>query len=322
MQRYDRAPGSRRFDVTSLGETMIRFSAGADADLASASSLALHVGGAESNVCSTLAQLGRRCGWYGRLPNNPLGDRVLAELMRRGVDTAAVDRPDHERLGLYFVGGVADRGGRTVVYDRAASAASNMRSEAAPWAYLTNARVLHLTGITLALSASCRQLVRDAIDHAKEADVAVSFDVNYRRQLWSPEAACEAMIDVVQRVDLLICAARDARHVFGLSGDDEEVSRNLVELSGARWTVLTLGAAGVIAKSSTEELHQPALPTRVTDSVGGGDALAAGVIDGYLDGCLRSGLRRGVALAAMALEQSGDMPTVSREALERSLAEA
>ena len=112
MQRPDTAPGSRRLDVTRLGETKIWLSA-ADADLATAAHLAVHFGGAENNVCSTPAQLGRHCGWYGRVPKNAIGERVVAELVRRGVDTTAVDRPEHDRLGLYLVGSVADRRGRT-----------------------------------------------------------------------------------------------------------------------------------------------------------------------------------------------------------------
>lgn len=315
MQRTTMAPRRPRFDVTSLGETMLRLSAPEDAGFAAASTVALHVGGAESNVCSTLAQLGRRCGWYGRLPRNLLGDRVTDELSRRGIDVSAVDRPSDGRVGLYFVDSIADRFGRTVVYDRAGSTASRMRSESVPWAYLTDTRLMHLTGITPALSPECAAVAADAVGHAKAAGVAVGIDVNYRRQLWDAAAARAALEPLVRRVDLLICAGRDAREVFALGGDDETVLRQLAELSGATWVVLTLGDAGVLALSPGEMVRQAAVPARVVDTIGAGDALAAGVIDGWLDGSLREGLRRGVRLAALALGQAGDMPIVTRAEL-------
>jgi 2-dehydro-3-deoxygluconokinase len=309
-------PGRRRFDVTSLGETMLRFTAGGGTSLRSAEALELHVGGAESNVCSTLAQLGRSCGWYGRLPANPLGDRVMDELSRRGVDVSAVERPEGERIGLYFVERVADRAGRSVVYDRRGSAASRMRPDTVPWPYLTDARLLHLTGITPALSDSCAAVVAATASEARRAGVAVCLDVNYRPQLWDAGTARAALEPLIGAVDLLICAARDARALLGLHGDDEHLLQGLRDLSGASCVVLTLAGEGAIAADPQGTHRQAAVPTQVIDTIGAGDAMAAGVIDGWLDGSLADGLRRGAALAAIALSQAGDMPLVSRERLD------
>ncbi len=102
------------------------------------------------------------------------------------------------------------------------------------------------------------------------------------------------------------CGQNDARRVFGIEGEPEAVVRRVAELSGAKAAVVSLGSQGAICWDGTQTIHQPALPVQIIDRIGAGDALAVGVMLGWLDGDLLRGLRTGVTLAALALSQRGD----------------
>lgn len=304
------------FDLTTLGETMLRLSVPAGERLSDTHQLAVHVGGAESNVCASLAALGRRCGWVSRLPENPLGRLVLRRLRSCGIDTSAVIITEEGRVGTYYAEFAVPPLSTRVVYDRADSALSHMTPAEVDWDYLLSTRVLHLTGITPALSAPCRALVTETVRRARAAEVTVSFDINYRRKLWSADEAAACLRPLITEVDLLICGEEDARELFGLSGDSHGMLAGLRALTSARYLVLTQGAEGASASSDGEFWHEPAVPAETIDRFGAGDAFAAGVLDGLLDGSLADGLRRGVALAALAVSQCGDMLVTNREEVE------
>jgi 2-dehydro-3-deoxygluconokinase len=292
---------------------MLRLSVPAGERLADAHSFAVHPGGAESNVCAALASLGRRCGWLSRLPDNPLGEMVLRRLRAARIDLSAVVLAPGGRVGTYYAEFAAAPRPVQVVYDRAHSAMTEVTREDVDWSYLLDARVLHLTGITPALGGACRALVGEAVTRAKQAGVLVSFDVNYRSRLWPPQEAAGALRDLFAGVDLLICGQDDARELFELGGDERQLLAGLRPLTPARQIVLTRGESGACALDGDRFLSVPALTAQTIDRFGAGDAFAAGVIDGWLDGSLAEGLRRGTALAALALSQAGDMVVTSRE---------
>lgn len=309
-----------KFDVTTLGETMLRLDVPVGNRLEDAGCFAVHPGGAESNVCGALAGLGRRCGWVSRLPDNPLGHLLLRRLRAHGIDTSAVVLAGGTRVGVYYVEFATPPRPIQVIYDRADSAAARMNPDDVDWDYLLDTRVLHLTGITPALSEECRRCLYEAIRRAKAAGVAVSLDVNYRSRLWSEQDAAALLRTVMIDVDLLICAREDAKRLFGYDGDTQDILTNLRSLTDAQHLVLTLGDAGVVALDGDRLLSQPSLPVHIVDRLGAGDALAAGILDGWLDGSLEEGLRRGIVLAALALSQVGDMLLTNRTEMNASLA--
>ena len=302
-----------RFDVTTLGETMLRLSVPAGVPLAEARALELHPGGAESNVCAALACLDRRCGWVSALPEGPLGELVLRRLRAAHIDTSAVVTSLQGRVGTYYVEFAAPPRAPRVLYDRAHSAVARLGVEDVDWDYLLGARILHLTGITPALSENLYTVVGEAMRRAKERGVTVSFDVNYRRKLWPVEKAASHLRTLFPFADLLICGEADAAELFGLAGSAREVLEGLQRLTPARRLVLTQGERGASALEDDELFHEAALETQPIDRLGAGDAFAAGVLDGVLDNSLTEGLRRGVALAALAISQHGDMVVTNRE---------
>ena len=307
--------GSARFDVTSLGEIMVRLSVPTGARLDDARSLDLEMGGAEGNVSIALARLGRRVSWLGRLPENSLGEYVVRTLRADGVDVSGVRRVADERMGLYFIEYATAPRSINVIYDRAESAASRMRAEDVDWDLLLNTRILHLTGITPALSVSCRAIVEEAIRRASAAGVTVSFDVNYRAKLWDAPTASAALRPLIEQANILFCKSSDAASLFGCSGAPQEQLQQLKKSTSAKAIFVTSGDTGASLLADGVVTSQPAIPVSIVDRVGSGDAFAAGALDGLLDGAALTGLQRGVALASIALSQHGDRVLTSRAEL-------
>lgn len=294
------------FDVFTLGETMIRLTPKGFTRLEEAAELEVRIGGTESNVAIALARLGLNVAWASRLPRNPLGELVARRIRSFGVDICHVCWADGERMGLYFIEpGAAPRSG-VILYDRAASAASAMTPEDFDWSVMDRVRHVHLTGITPALSDSARATTARAIAEARARSVTVSFDVNYRARLWSPESARDVLTPLVADVDLLISTESDAAIVFGFEGSPEELAIRAGGLTRAPLVALTLGGQGALLWDRTEFHRAEAFPVQAIDRVGAGDAFDAGLISGFLQGDAPEGIRRGMAMAAIKHTIPGD----------------
>lgn len=305
------------YDVVTLGETMLRLAPPGMERLERARQLDIVIGGSESNTAVGLARLGLRTAWLSRLPESPLGRGVANEIGRWGVDTSHVRYAPDERLGLYFVEfGPPPRGTR-VTYDRAGSAAAYMTPDDLPAGLFRpdGARLLHLTGITPALSDSAAATAARVRDLAKEAGWLFSFDVNYRGKLWTSEAARAGCEPFMTAADVLFVPRGDAATVYGLDGDPESTLETLGARYPAAVIVMTLGAEGGIARTPDGALHrQDAFAAEEVDRFGGGDAFSAGFLYGYLTltGADRvpGALRWGAAVAALKYTIPGDMPLI------------
>lgn len=317
-----------RFDFVSLGESMLRLSVPTGRRLDDTRSLDMELAGAESNVSVALARLGWRTGWVSRMPDHALANAILRALRSDGVDVSAVKRVPHERLGTYFIEYATPPRTTQVIYDRADSAASHMTTAEIDWNYLLDTRILHLTGITAALSENCYAVLEEAIKRARAVGVMVSFDVNYRAKLWTTATAGERLRPLIADADMLFCKGADATTLFGCQGEPHQLMRELQSLTRAPAIFCTFGEQGAALLCGAEFVTESALPVQIVDRIGSGDAFAAGVLDGWLSGdpstqdsaALREGLRRGVALAAIALSQYGDRVLSSRTELNAMLA--
>ena len=304
-----------QFDLTTLGEMLVRLSVPSGKRLESASQLDLYPAGAEANVATLLARLDRKTCWFGALPENPLGRLASNALMTAGVNTDGVIWRDRGRMGTYYVEfGEPPRGIR-VTYDRAHSCATGLQVEDMDWDALLNTRLLHLTGITPALSPACHEIVTQAIQRAKECGVLVSFDVNYRQKLWSEANAAQTLLPLIQGVDMLFCGQADAKRLFHCTGSMHDIAEGMLALSHAKHVVVSFADQGALLWNGNAWLQEPAHPTRIIDRLGAGDALAAGVLHGWLENDLAAGLKYGVTLAALALSQYGDMVITNKAEL-------
>lgn len=304
-------------DVVTFGETMIRLSTPVGERLETATALEASIGGAESNVAIALARLGRRVAWLSVLPRNPFGARIAGEIRRHGVDVSHVRWVARGRVGVYYLDMGAPPRPTHVLYDRAGSAVAECQPDDLDVDLAARARLLHLTGITPALSPACAEVARRLAEAALAAGVPLSFDVNYRALLWSPEQAAETLAPLCQAATVLFCGRNDARTLWGLDGSEEEVVRALAQRFGAATTVLTLGEDGALALTQDGRLYRQApLAATVIDRVGVGDAFAAGFLHGYLDGDVERALRYGVTMAALKMTVRGDLAIISAHELD------
>ena len=308
-------PNRPRYAVTALGEMLVRFSVPSGKRLETTTQLDVYPAGAEANVITLLARLGDRSCWFGALPENPMGRMAANALRSAGVHTDEIIWKESGRMGAYYVEFGESPRGIQVTYDRAHSCATQLGASEIHWDALLNTRLLHLTGITPALSPSCLQIVTQAVQRAKECNVPVSFDINYRQKLWSEADAAQTLLPLIQGLELVFCSQADAARLFHCTGSMQEVAQGLLELSKAHHVIVTFADQGALMWNGSEWQHEPARPTRIIDRLGAGDALAAGVIHGWLDGDVSTGLHHGVILAALALSQSGDMVVTNKEEL-------
>lgn len=290
--------------------------------LEEAVSLDVRIGGSESNTAVSLARLGNRVAWWSKLPANPLGHRIENEIRRWGVDTSAVqwDTTPSARAGLYFIDfGVAPRA-TDVHYDRAQSSACSLQPSDIDSNLIGRARLLHVTGITCALSDSCAEAVEYAVQSAKSQGTAVSFDVNYRSKLWSPAKAQAVLKQILPQVDLLLTPLSDAETIFGITGTGEEVARQFREEFGIDSVVVTCGGDGgrAIDSRGAWSVGAHSLGT-IVDRVGAGDAFDAGVLYGYLQGDLGLGMEYGSAMAALKHTVPGDLLIATKAEIESVL---
>lgn len=308
-----------RFDVATIGEGQLRYSVPAGTRLENVTRFDVYACGSEANVVSLLSRLGWHCGWVSSLPKTPLGRRVANEFKLSGLDLSAVVWSENGRLATYYVEYAAPPLSSQVYYDRANTCFTNLKENEIDWNYLTDARVLHLSGLTVPLSAQLRAIVPEAIRRAKSKGILVSFDVNYRHRLWSPEQAREALLPLLRDVDILFCSRKDARTVLGIECEPKETALRLGEITRAQFLVTSLSHEGLIGWNRTDFFEQPACGVQIVDRVGAGDAMIAGVLHGILLGHFAKGIRYGALTAALALSQYGDLVITTREELDELL---
>ena len=286
---------------------MLRLSVASGHRLEDAHYFDVHVAGSEANVAFAAARVGLRTSWVSALPANPLGRRVATTLGAGGVDTSLVRWIQGGRLGLYFVEMGSSPRPISVVYDRAASAMAQASPELFDWPAASDTEFMHVSGITLGLSASGNSIARRAMEEARSRGAKVTFDVNYRQRLWDPAAAAAAVREVASLLDVVICTAEDARDLFGAGGAPETVLERLRAELGAPTIVLTLGAAGAMASNGAVTVARGGHVVETVDRVGAGDAFVAGLIWGLLEGSLDLGLERGLAMSALKMTLHGDL---------------
>ncbi|MGY5052016.1 sugar kinase [Streptomyces sp. 900105755] len=293
------APGP----VVCLGETMAALAPDPPRPLAEAGQLRLSVAGAESNVAMYLADHGVPVHWLSAVGDDPLGRRVCAVVAAAGVDVTRVRTDPHRPTGLLLKNpGPAGTG---VHYYRAGSAASALGPGLLDGEPVRSAALLHLTGITPALSASCRALVTRALDTpAAERPYAVSFDVNHRAALWADGTAPTVLRALADRADIVFVGLDEAQQLWGA---DLTVTGLRDLLPGPRILVVKDGARAATALSGEGACTVPALRTTVVEPVGAGDAFAAGFLAGLLRAePLPRALRLGHLTAVSALGVTGD----------------
>lgn len=304
-------------DIVTFGEAMLRLWVPTGERLETAPAFRVTVAGSEANVAMATARMGAHTAWMSALPDNALGRRAAREVSRHGVDTRYVSWSEEGRMGLFFIELSVPPRPVAALYDRENSTAASMSTMEVTWSVLENARIVHISGITPALSESSRALSLEVVRRSREAGALVSIDVNYRRNLWAPTECARTIAEMAEFADVLIATSEDARDVFGLDDAPEATLRALQGLVGTSRVVLTAGADGAIWLDGSTFGSATGYVAETVDRIGAGDAFAAGTLVGLLEGDLPGGIKRGLAMAALKLGIYGDQLSVTRGEVDR-----
>ncbi len=305
--------------LLTFGETMGLFTAAGIGTLDLVGHFTLGIGGAESNMAVGAARLGAPVTWIGRVGRDAVGELVARRLGAESVDVVAIPDPAFTGLMVRHA-----RTGQTVHvdYHRAGSAGSRLCSADIPLQRIEDAAILHVTGITPALSDSARRAVFEAVDTARSLGRVVSVDVNYRSKLWRAEQALPVLRDLVGRCDLVFAGVAEAQLVTASTTADRVALARALAALGPAESVIKDGADGCTAVVDGEPLAEPARPTAVIDPVGAGDAFVAGYLAERLAGAApRQRLATAAAVGSYAVSVPGDCELLpSREELAAFLA--
>jgi 2-dehydro-3-deoxygluconokinase len=293
-------------DVVTIGETMVLFTPEVEGPMRYSQQFSRKYGGAESNVAIGLARLGHQAGWISKVGNDEFGKGMLSSIRGEGVDVAAVQLSNEAPTGMYFKEHKRE-GVINVYYYRKGSAASTLTKDDLDEQYLAQANYLHITGITPALSESCRETVYEAIRLAKANGVKVVFDPNLRKKLWDEELAREVLLNIASQADILLPGIEEGQFMFGVD-DPAEIGKRFLQL-GASVVVVKIGAEGACYLTETESKKVPGFPVKhVVDPVGAGDGFAAGFLSGLIDHLpLEQAVQRGNAVGAHVTMVRGDV---------------
>ncbi len=290
-------------DVVTVGEAMVAFRS--DGPAFQGGRQTTRLAGSESNVAIGLARLGHRVEWVGRVGADSFGHLILRALRSEGVRVTHA-RTDPERpTGLMFVTQrTADLS--SVDYRRGGSAGSALCPADLVEVMSAPPRILHLSGITSALSESARESVTTLVDAAVAAGVLVSLDVNYRSRLWSREQARTVLAPLAVRAALVI-ASEDELDLVGAGPGSEADLAGALLAQGVDQVAVKRGSSGASVYAAGEVHHAPALDVTAVDPIGAGDAFVAGYLSGILDGLdPAASLRRGTVTGAFVASSAGD----------------
>lgn len=293
-------------EVVTFGETMVLFNPETQGPLRYVGTFTKSIGGAESNVAIALARLGHRVGWFSKLGKDEFGRYIKSTIMGEDVDVSRVMTDETRTTGILFKERFSTVN-PNVYYYRKGSAASHLSAEDLDLEYIKNTKILHVTGISLALSEECREAVFTAVKEAKKAGVLISFDPNIRLKLWSKEEARRVILEMVSLTDILFPGKDEAEILLG-TDEPEEVARIFHEM-GVKIVALKLGKSGCFVSGDGVGTYVDGYTVEnPVDTVGAGDGYAAGFLSGYLEHLdLVDCGKRANAVGAMATLVKGDM---------------
>ena len=291
--------------VITFGEIMLRLAPEGYYRFVQAEKYLATYGGGEANVAVSLANYGIDAAFVTKLPAHEIGQAGVNALRRFGVDTSFIARGG-DRVGIYFVEKGASQRPSKVIYDRAGSSIAQASPADFDWdAIFDGADWFHFTGITPALGDTLAQICLEACKKAKEKNITVSCDLNYRKKLWSREKAGQVMNELCKYVDVCIANEEDASDVFGIKAANtditagkvdhegyKDVAKQLADRFGFQKVAITLRSSisandnnwAAMLYDGSQYYFSKSYPIHIVDRVGGGDSFGAGLISSCLNG--------------------------------------
>lgn len=321
----------RVFDLLSMGEILLRLSPPDNERIVRGDTFEKQVGGAELNVVSGVSLLGLRTGIISKIPANSVGAFARNKVRFCGVsdDFLVNDDSRDARLGVYYYENGAYPRKPGIVYDRMYTSVNKIAVSDFPQNIFESTRCFHTSGITLALSEQCRRTGIEMMKQFKEHGALISFDVNFRLNLWSGEEARACIEEILPYVDIFFCSEDTAKLTFGKTGDVREIMKSFAKdypVSVIASTQRTVHSPKVHsftsviydAKHAVFYEEKPYENIEVVDRIGSGDAYVSGVLYGLLSerGDCTKALQFGNASSAAKNTIPGDMPSLNRSEIE------
>jgi 2-dehydro-3-deoxygluconokinase len=290
-------------DIVALGEPMVEFNQTDEGQGAQRGRMYLQgFGGDTSNFAIAAARQGARVAYLSALGDDPYGQMLRQLWDAEGVDHAAVDTRPDAYTAIYFVS--HDAQGHHFSFFSAGSAASCMTPDTLPTQRIRDARALHLSGISLAISPSACETCYAAIDVAHEAGRLVTFDTNLRLKLWPLDRARAVMNDVIARCDICLPSLDDVAAITGLT-DPDALADHCLRL-GARVVALKMGDQGALVADAHHRHRIAPHPCRPVDATGAGDTFGGAFVHRFLQGdSLVQAGRYAAAAAALSTQGYG-----------------
>ncbi len=325
---------NREFDALAIGEILLRLSAPSNERIVRGDTFEKCAGGAELNVVSGISMMGLRTGIISKVPKNDIGTYVKNHLRFCGVsdDCLVYDDTKDARLGIYFYENGAYPRKSSVFYDRRHSSINTISINDIPENTFSSSKLFHTSGITLALSAETRSVTIDCIKRFKENGTVISFDVNYRANLWDEATAKQYIEEILPYVDILFVSEETSRRTFGKTGTVKEIMKSYTKdynISIIATTARTIISPkkhtfSSIIYNAKEDLYYEEAPyekIEVIDRIGSGDAYVSGVLYGLLayNDCQKA-LEIGNAASAIKNTIPGDLPSTDINEIQRIIA--
>ncbi|MBU3184937.1 sugar kinase [Clostridium estertheticum] len=293
-------------DVVTFGESMVLFGPDSSGPLRYVQNFNKSIAGAESNVSIALAKLGHKVGWFSKLGDDEFGRYIQSTIRGEGVDVSRVIFEPGKNTGILFKERFM-HSNPNVYYYRKGSAASDLKAEELDESYIKDAKILHITGITPALSESCRKTLFKAIEVAKANKVLVSFDPNIRLKLWTKEEAIPVMIEIAKLSDIIFPGIDEGEMLLGFTKPND-IADSFIKM-GCSVVAVKLGEEGCYIADKDRGLYVNAYKLEnPQDTVGAGDGFAAGFLSGMLKKLnLKECGEYANGVGAMAVLVKGDM---------------
>ncbi|WP_416151174.1 sugar kinase [Salipaludibacillus sp. HK11] len=303
-------------DVVTIGESMILFQPSPEGTISYAPFFTSSVGGAESNLVTALSRLGLKTRWISHLGQDPFAKLVISALSGEGVDVSEVKQVGNAPTAVFFKESKG-YGDPNVYYYRKHSAASQMTKDDIKDSWFNGARHLHVTGITPAIGEGTTEMIRSAMIQAREQGLTISFDPNLRRKLWDEETARKTLLSLIPLCDIFLPGIDEAEFLVGDGMKTEEYTQFFREM-GPTVVVLKLGTEGSYTQYLNDFIEEPVYKIdQVIDTVGAGDAFAAGLLsvllsesnpleEASLKSTVPTAVKRANLLGALATQFKGD----------------
>jgi len=321
--------------VVTFGEIMLRLAPEGYSRFVQADTFGATYGGGEANVAVSLAHYGVDAKFVTKLPTHEIGQAAVNSLRKYGVDTSLITRGG-DRVGIYFLEKGASQRPSKVIYDRARSAIALADKSDFDWDKIFDGvEWFHVTGITPALNDKVADICLEACKKAKEKNITISCDLNYRNKLWSKEKAGEVMAKLCQYVDVCIANEEDAGDVFGIYASNTDLTAGKVNHEGYKevakaladrfsFSKVAITLRGSISANDNnwaamlyergEYYFSKSYLIHIVDRVGGGDSFGAGLIYACLnDYTSQSAIDFAVAASCLKHTIEGDFNHVSIE---------